>query len=109
MSYQGIYTLARDPQLTQRLVGAVAQVCTNVYTENPATADHAVRVALVNYAGPRLADFERFAGEVALLLCVLNPSITVSTPDADLVTLLTGIWTAYALIMQAKGLITVAT
>lgn len=107
MSYQGIWTLARDPQLTQRLVGAVAQQCTNVWVENPATASHAERVALVAFAGPRASDFQRFAEEVALLLCVLNPTISVSTPDADLVTMLASIWTAYALIMQAKGLITV--
>ena len=107
MAYIDTYTLARDPQLTQRLVVAVAQQCTNVWTENPQTANHDVRLALVAYAGPRLGDFERFAQEVALLLCVLNPTISIETPDAQLVTMLEGIWTAYALIMQAKGLITV--
>lgn len=108
MSYLESYILAQDPQLWQRMVGAVAQVCTNVYTENPATANHDLRVALVNYAGPRLTDFERFAKEVAMLLIVLNPTIGVDTPDESLVTMLEGIWTAYAAIMQAKGLITVA-
>lgn len=108
MAYKDIYTLARDPQLWQRLVPSLAQVCTNVYVENPTTANHAERVALVNYVGPRLADFERFAQECALLLCVLNPTLGIETPDATLVTMLTGIWTAYALIMKAKGLIQVA-
>ena len=107
MSYLESYILAQDPQLWQRVVGATAQVCTTVYTENPATADHALRVALVSYAGPRLADFERFAKEVAMLLIVLNPTISTSTPDESLVTMLLGIWAAYASIMQAKGLITV--
>lgn len=108
MTYLETYTLARDPQLTQRLVGAVAQQCTNVWVENAATASHAERLALLSYAGPRMADFERFSQEIALLLAVLNPTISVSTADADLVTMLDGVWTAYALIMKAKGLITVA-
>jgi len=107
MSYLESYTLARDPQLWQRLVGAVAQVCADVYTENITTPEHDVRIALVNYAGPRLADFERFAQEVAMLLCILNPTISTATTDANLVTALKGIWTAYGLIMQAKGLISV--
>lgn len=108
MAYLDTYTLAHDPQLTQRLVPSVAQQCTNVWVENPVTANHAVRVALVAYAGPRLADFERFAQDVALLLCVLNPALGVQSTDAQLVTALESVWTAYALIMQAKGLITVA-
>lgn len=108
MAYLDTYMLARDPQLTQRLVAAVAQQCTNVWVEAPTTPNHDVRVALVAYAGPRLVDFERFAEEVALLLCVLNPTLGIATPDAELVTALEAVWTAYALIMQAKGLISVA-
>ena len=108
MTYLQSYLLAQDPQLWQRLVGATVKVCVNFYTENPATAGHDLNVALVNYAGPRLADFERFAKEIALLLVILNPTISTTTADADLVTMLKGIWPAYAAIMQAKGLITVA-
>lgn len=108
MAYKDLYHLAHDPQLTQRLVPAVAQVCTNVFTEAVGTANHANRVALVNYAGPRLEDFSRFAQEIALLLLVLNPTLGVASTDADLVTALTGVWNAYANIMVAKGLVTVA-
>lgn len=108
MAYKDLYTLAHDPQLTQRLVPAVAQVCTDVYTEAVGTANHANRVALVNYAGPRLADFQRFAEEIALLLLVLNPTLTVAATDAQLVTALGAVWNAYANIMVAKGLATVA-
>jgi len=108
MAYLDLYHLAHDPQLVQRLVPAVVQQCVTVWGEQTTTPSHAERMALVAYAGPRLTDFERFAGEIALLLCVLNPTISVSTPDAQLVTMLNGIWTAYALIMEHKGLIAVA-
>lgn len=108
MTYLQGYLLAQDPQLWQRLVGAVVKVCVDFYMENPATGGHALNVALVNYAGPRLADFERFAKEIALLLVILNPTISTATADADLVTMLKGVWPAYAAIMQAKGLIAVA-
>jgi hypothetical protein len=62
-------------------------------------------LALVALAGPRASDFERFATEIALLLCVLRPATTAKTDDAALVTALDAIWTPYALIMQAKGLL----
>ena len=107
MTYLESYTLAKDPQLTQRLVGALVQQCTNVWVEVGTTPSHAQRLALVAYAGPRMSDFERFSQEIALLLCVLNPTISVETPDADLVTMLSGIWTPFALILEHKGLITV--
>lgn len=105
MAYLDIYRLARDPQLTQRLIPAVAQQCITVWSEGAGVANHDVRLKLVAYAGPRAADFERFAGEIALLLCVLNPSLSVATADAALVQALESVWTAYALILQSKGLL----
>ena len=107
MSYLTIYHLSKDPQLLEKLSPAVAQVCTNVYTEPVGTANHALRVALVNYASPRRSDFTRFAEEIAMLLCVLNPALDVTSTDAELVTAVTAIWNAYAAILQAKGLIAV--
>ena len=105
MAYKDLYVLAQDPQLWQRLAPAVAQVCVTVYGEDGQTANHAVRVALVTYAGPRLDDFKRFAQEIALLLLVLNPALSAGTADAQLVTAIEQMWTAYALIMQSKGVI----
>lgn len=108
MTYLEIYHMAQDPQLWQRMVPAVAQVCTNIYVEPVGTANHATRVALVNYAAPRQEDFTRFAKEIALLLCVLNPNLGTQSTDAELVTAITAMWNAFAAIMLAKGVISVA-
>lgn len=105
MAYLDIYRLARDPQLVQRLIPAVAQQCVTVWGEGAGVANHDVRLKLVAYAGPRAADFERFASEIALLLCVLNPALSVATTDAALVQALESVWTPYALILQSKGLL----
>lgn len=105
MAYLDIYRLARDPQLTQRLVPAVAAQCVAVWGEGAGVANHDTRIKLVAYAGPRAADFERFASEIALLLCVLNPTLSTASADAQLVQALEAVWTPYALILQSKGLL----
>lgn len=108
MPYLNTYHLANDPQLWQRMIPAVAEVAVAVYNEAGTTPQHATRLAMVAYAGPRTSDFLNFAKELALLLCVLNPTLTAASTDAQIKTAIENIWTAYALVLAAKGLITVA-
>lgn len=108
MSYQSTYDLVREEQIIQRLTVAVAEVARDVFIENPATANHDVRIALVNYASPRFRDFRSFAEEMTLLLLFLNPTLSVASTDAELKTAVTNLWTTYAMLLQSKGLITVA-
>lgn len=108
MAYLNTYNLAQDPQLWQRMVPAVAEVAVAVYNEAGTVPSHAVRLALVAYAGPRTSDFTNFAKELALLLCVLNPTLTTASTDPQIKTAIENVWTPYALVLQAKGQITVA-
>lgn len=107
MSYQSTYDMVREEQIVQRLTVAVAEVARDVFIEPIGTANHDVRIAMVPYAGPRTSDFRRFAEEIALILLFLNPTLTVASTDAQLKTAVTGLWTTYAQILIAKGLITV--
>ena len=72
MSYQTVYELAKEEQLLQRLAVASAEVARDVFVEGAGVANHDVRALLVPYAGPRTADWRRFAQEIALLLLFLN-------------------------------------
>ena len=87
---------------------AVADVARDVFVADSGVADHAERVAMVPFAGPRTADWQRFSREIALLLLFLNPSVDVESTDAELKTAIAGLWTVYAQILVAKGLIEVA-
>jgi len=106
MAYVDTYRLMGEEQLLQRLTVAVAEVARDVFVEPVGTADHATRLLMVPYAGPRTSDFRRFAEEVALLLLFLNPTLTAASTDAQLKTAVANLWTVYAQILQAKGLIT---
>lgn len=106
MAYADTYVLAKEEQIIQRLTVACAEVARDVFVEAGTVANHDVRLAMVSYAGPRGADFRRFAEEIALLLLFLNPTLAVSSTDAALKTAVAGLWTVYAQILTAKGLIT---
>jgi len=106
MSYQSVYELAKEEQLLQRLAVASAEVARDVFVEGAGVANHDVRALLVPYAGPRTADWKRFATEIALLLLFLNPALTVDSTDAQLKTAVGNLWTVYAQILVEKGTLT---
>ena len=107
MSYQSVYELAKEEQLLQRLAVASAEVARDVFVEGAGVANHDVRVLLVPYAGPRTADWRRFAQEIALLVLFLNPTLTVDSLDPELLAAVAGLWTVYAQILVLKGTLTV--
>lgn len=106
-NYVTTYQYAVDEQSLQRLVIATAKIASDIFTENPATASHAERMALVNYAAPRLTDLRSFAQEVAPVLFTLNAALAPNSADQDFYNALSSVWTAYAKILVAKGVISV--
>jgi len=106
MSYQSVYELAKEEQLLQRLAVASAEVARDVFVEGAGVPNHDVRVLMVPYAGPRTADWRRFAQEIALLLLFLNPTLAVDSTDAELLAAVAGLWTVYAQILISKGTLT---
>lgn len=108
MAYEDIYRLQSEELVLRPLTVAVASVAKDVFTEDAQTPAHDVRMALVNYAGPRTAEFRRFAQEIALIVLVLNPTLGVDSADQAYYDAVSGIWTAYAQLLAAKGSITVA-
>ena len=106
MSYQSVYELAKEEQLLQRLAVASAEVARDVFVEGAGVANHDVRALLVPYAGPRTADWRRFAQEIALLLLFLNPTLDVDSLDPELKTAVGNLWTVYAQILVEKGTLT---
>lgn len=108
MAYVDTYRLMGEEQLLQRLTVACAEVARDVFVEAGTVANHAERLLMVPYAGPRSADFRRFAEEIALLLLFLNPTLGTASTDAQLKTAVANLWTVYAQILIAKGLIQVA-
>ncbi len=106
MSYRDNYLLAQDEQLLQQLTGALPDVADDVFVENAATADHALRMALVAHAGPVGSAYRRFAEGIALQL-VQTAGITLQSTDAQMKTAITLLWTPYAKLMEARGTITV--
>lgn len=107
MAYVDVFQAMTEEQILQRLTIAVADVARDVYVEAPTEPSHDLRLALVAYAGQRTADFRRFAEEVALLILLLNPTLGVASSDGDIKTAVAALWTVYAGLLQAKGLIAV--
>lgn len=108
MAYEDIYRLQSEELVLRPLTVAVAAVAKDVFTEDAGVPAHDVRLALVNYAGPRTAEFRRFAQEIALIILVLNPTLNAGSTDEDYYDAVSGIWTAYAQLLVAKGALSVA-
>lgn len=106
-SYADTYVLSKEEQLVQRLTVAVAKTAWYIAAESEQAENHALRMALVAYAGPTNADYRRFAEQCTIYLLAQNAGITINSSDADLDTALAGIWTGYASVLAAKGTITV--
>jgi hypothetical protein len=106
-SYTDTFRMAGETQFIQALTVACADVAKDVFVEAVGVADHATRLAMVPYAGPRTSDFLRFAQEISLLLLFLNPTLVATSTDAQIKTAVAGLWTTYAKILVAKKLITV--
>ncbi len=109
MSYKKTYDLARDSQITERLAVAIADVADDVYAESAGVAEHALRMALVAYAGPIASAYKAFAKEMALQLLTTNGTLSLTSTDAELKTAVSNMWTAYAKLMEARGVFTVVT
>jgi len=107
-SYTEIFTLALDPDFTKRLAVAVADVGDEVYGEGSGVPNHDLRMAMLAYAGPTLSAYRAFAQDLALALLTLNQDMNESVTDAQLKSAVEQIWTPYALLLEARGLIEVA-
>jgi len=107
MAYKDTYVAMQEEQIIRAITIAAADVARDVFVEAGNTANHDVRLALVAYAGPRTNDFQSFAKEIALILLVLTPSLTAASADSAFKAAVANIWTPYAQLLQARGLITV--
>ena len=105
MSYTSNYMLAKDEQLLQQLTGALPDVADDVFVEG-AVADHDLRMALVAHAGPVFSAYRAFAQEMALQL-VTTMAVDLDSTDAEMKTAVANIWTAYAQMMEVRGVIEV--
>lgn len=105
MAYKDTYLAMSEEQIIRAITIAAADVARDVFVEAGATPNHDVRLALVSYAGPRTSDFQNFAKELALVLLVLNPTLGAASLDSAFKTAVAGVWTAYAQLLQARGLI----
>lgn len=107
MSYLATYTLCLEEQTIRKLAMATAKTAWYISTEAENTPSHDLRMAMVNYAGPRLSDYMAFARELAAYLFTQNASLTAASADADYDTALAGIWNVYAAALVARGVLTV--
>ena len=105
MAYLDTWAFSSDEQTIRRIALATAKTCWYITAEAENAPDHALRLALVNYAGPRLSDYRAFAAEIAPYLVTQNPSLSAASTDGDFDTALAGVWNTYAAHLQAKGLI----
>ncbi len=108
MAYVDTIRLSREEQLIERLTVAVAKTAWYIAAEAQNAPDHALRMALVAYAGPTNSDYRRFAEQCTVYLLSQNPTLTAESSDEALDTALAGIWTGYAEMLLAKGTISVA-
>ena len=106
--YKVTFTRCTDPQLWQRVAPALAEVGAAVMAEPVNTPEHAARLALAVFAGPRTDDYVRCAKEMQLFLLTVNPDLLLTSTDPVLKAAVEAAWTPYAKALVAKGLITVA-
>jgi len=105
-SFETIYVNAVTEENVNRLAIAIANVVRSVFLEGAGVAEHDLRIQLVNYAGPRTADYERFANEIAITV-MANPSpvIDADATDAQYEAVVASLWTSLAKLYEAKGII----
>lgn len=107
MTYSEIYTNAIQAENVNRLAVAVAKYAVTVYGESGGVDSHAERVLLLNHAGPRTRDYERFAEEIAIQTFSFGVGIDENSSDADFLSVVETLWTPLALLYIDKGLIEV--
>jgi hypothetical protein len=105
MAYRDTYKLMVDEQLIEKLTVACADVARDVYAEATNVPNYEIRRALIAYAGPGTSNFRNFAKELALVLLVVNATLTLASTDAVLKTAVAALWTTYARILERKGVI----
>ena len=106
MAYVDIYTQAREEEFLRKLTVAIIDKAKAVYAGGALDLS-TLEDTLVVYAGPRSADFRRFAEEVSAIVLAIAPTLTTSSPDADFLTAVNSAWIPFATLAAAKGLITV--
>jgi len=101
---------ARDDEFASRVAMITFKVAQQVASEDPATADHAVRMdyALRNIRGaenPKLVAAHLISSNPTIGATIdANPELKGSNvPDADIEFALSSIWTARALAFAAAG------
>ena len=104
--FETIYVNAVTEENVNRLTVAIANVVRDVFLEDAGTADHDIRVELVNYAGPRTSDYERFAEQIAITV-MANPDavIDADATDEQYEEVVAALWTSLAKLYEAKGII----
>lgn len=106
--YLTTYILTQDEQVLRKIAMAAAKTAWYISAESEQADNHALRMALVNQAGPRLSDYMAFARELSVYLLTQNPALNAASADADYDTALASIWTLYAAALVARGALTVA-
>ena len=108
MSYLSTYTLCQEEQALRKIAMAASKTAWYISAEAANADQHALRMAMVVYAGPRLSDYMAFARELAAYLFTQNPSLTAASADSAYDTAIAGIWNVYAAALVARGVLTVA-
>jgi hypothetical protein len=108
MSYLATYTLCIEEQAIRKIAVAAAQAAFYISAEAENVDQHALRMALVVHAGPKLSDYMAFARELSLFYFTQNPTLTVDSSDQDYSNAIAGIWNVYAAALVARGVLTVA-
>ena len=106
--YTETYLLCTEEQALRKIAMAVAKTAWYISAEAANADQHALRMALVNHAGPRLSDYMSFSRELAAYLFTQNATLTAASADSAYDTAIAGIWNVYAAALVARGVLTVA-
>lgn len=105
--YLTTYLLTQEEQVIRKIAMATAKTAWYISAEDVGAANHALRMALVNFAGPRLSDYMNFARELSVYLLTQNASLNAASADGDYDNALSGIWNVYAAALVARGILSV--
>ena len=103
MDYSTLHVLCNEEQALRKIAMAAAKTAWYISAELPETDQHALRMALVNYAGPRMTDYMAFARELSVYLFTQNAGLTVASTDLEYDNALADVWNSYAAALVARG------
>lgn len=93
MTYLTQYETANDPDFLKRVTMALLDAASNVSTEDPGTAGHAIRAA---YATLVANNPGSSAGAVSEAICAFNAALGAASTDGEIKTSIAAIWNMMA-------------